>query len=723
MSETLRWSPSSDYFRMGCCGSFVGRSGGSRFRYLPNDKGALVRLKLVSIELRNFRSHEHLVLPFSDGITAIIGDSGSGKSSILEGVAYALYGSAAISKNVDSLLWNQAGPRDKPTVWLTVEVNGDPFVVFRTPGKAAIFAAGTQDASKSDLVGGDAAVTSHVEEHFTGMSRVEFLSTYLAMQKDLEWLGGSGGTDRQRFLSRTLGYDRIQQGQKSLRSQAQERAAVVSYLEEKQAEVPDDLEDQLSVVKERFTHHAKQCGMWTAELKRLEKRLSAAREDLEELDVLRKKNTDVALDRVKVAEAVRFNRQRLEDLDTEISESELSLGLTCTYEADVERLSDLERESVASLRVAQESEMLAISTQVELATKAEERAFQRDSVESMGPNVACMTCRQILGDRFKDVQIWLNIETGVAEAAAEEARATVLKARYKVSVCEEGHVEFAHLLSVARSSRDLTLKSEVQLRKLRFTRESHEAERCDLQNDLADLDKWLEESEYQPQAVEEASDRVRLLTDSVTTTRDGLEEHRPLRDAATIEVVKLEALAEDAEQSSQELAEAREGRLLYQTTDKALTALRGRLNDAVRPILSSLATQFVTEMTSGWFSGLELDPKYQPVLYANGEVVPAPSGGEEDIANLAVRLAVSTLISQRSGLPVSVLALDEVFGAQNEARQRLVMEGLRSLSENRFSQVILITHTLLARDAADVIVRVERESPDVPSSVTVEDMR
>ena len=60
-------------------------------------------MKLISLELQNFRQHLDSQLIFSDGVTGIIGSNGAGKSTILEAIAWALYGAPALRGNNDSL--------------------------------------------------------------------------------------------------------------------------------------------------------------------------------------------------------------------------------------------------------------------------------------------------------------------------------------------------------------------------------------------------------------------------------------------------------------------------------------------------------------------------------------------------------------------------------------------------------------------------------------------
>ncbi|PIU63258.1 hypothetical protein COS83_00885, partial [archaeon CG07_land_8_20_14_0_80_38_8] len=54
-------------------------------------------MKLNSLALKNVRSHKDSVVNFGKGINVITGKTGSGKSSILMGVDYALFGSSNYS--------------------------------------------------------------------------------------------------------------------------------------------------------------------------------------------------------------------------------------------------------------------------------------------------------------------------------------------------------------------------------------------------------------------------------------------------------------------------------------------------------------------------------------------------------------------------------------------------------------------------------------------------
>ena len=144
---------------------------------------------------------------------------------------------------------------------------------------------------------------------------------------------------------------------------------------------------------------------------------------------------------------------------------------------------------------------------------------------------------------------------------------------------------------------------------------------------------------------------------------------------------------------------------LHQELDRALTELRTELNATLRPDLSELASGFLRDLTNGRYTDLELDEDYGATLLDDGDPKAVISGGEEDVANLALRLAISQMIAERAGQPLSLLILDEIFGSLDEDRRAAVVDLLRSLAD-RFPQVILITHIDSVREGFDRVVRV-----------------
>ncbi|MEJ5173178.1 MAG: AAA family ATPase, partial [Hydrogenothermaceae bacterium] len=63
---------------------------------------------LKKLTLRNFLIHSDSVIEFNQaGITAIIGENGSGKSSIIEGIQFALFGKSSKGNKKDLIKWGR----------------------------------------------------------------------------------------------------------------------------------------------------------------------------------------------------------------------------------------------------------------------------------------------------------------------------------------------------------------------------------------------------------------------------------------------------------------------------------------------------------------------------------------------------------------------------------------------------------------------------------------
>ena len=146
-------------------------------------------------------------------------------------------------------------------------------------------------------------------------------------------------------------------------------------------------------------------------------------------------------------------------------------------------------------------------------------------------------------------------------------------------------------------------------------------------------------------------------------------------------------------------------RRLHDELDRAFGDLRTELNRDLRPEISERASQYIRDLTDGRYSGIDLDDQYNVTMLEDAIPKPVISGGEEDLANLVLRLAISEMIAERAGQAFSLLILDEVFGSLDDARRHNVVDLLRRL-QDRFEQVILITHIESVREGLDRVVSV-----------------
>jgi exonuclease SbcC len=176
------------------------------------------------------------------------------------------------------------------------------------------------------------------------------------------------------------------------------------------------------------------------------------------------------------------------------------------------------------------------------------------------------------------------------------------------------------------------------------------------------------------------------------------------------------AAGEESKRIQETVAEREGERRLHDELDRAFNEMRSQLNAELRPELSELATGFLRELMDSRTAELEIDEKYSVAILEDGVAKPVLSGGEEDIANLVLRLAVSQMIAERSGQAFSLLILDEIFGHLDESRRFNVLDLLRALGD-RFEQVILITHIEGVRDGLDNVIGVRYDAAAAASVV------
>lgn len=188
------------------------------------------------------------------------------------------------------------------------------------------------------------------------------------------------------------------------------------------------------------------------------------------------------------------------------------------------------------------------------------------------------------------------------------------------------------------------------------------------------------------------------------------------RTAAYTAKESAELAREELARAEAQLAELTRDRRLHEELDRAFGEIRTDLNQEMRPELSDRASTYIRDLTDGRYSEIELDDQYNVIVLEDAIPKPVISGGEEDLANLVLRLAISEMIAERAGQAFSLLILDEVFGSLDETRRHNVVDLLRRL-QDRFEQVILITHIETVREGLDRVVSVRYDEESGASMV------
>ena len=188
-------------------------------------------MRLNSVRLCNFRQHVDTRIAFDTGLTGIIGPNGTGKSTILEAIAWALYGMPAARGTRESIRFNRAPARSQVKVELDFDLGGHRYLVSRGLTNAELYLDGATAPIANTITG----VTELLRRRL-GMSLDEFFNTYFTGQKELSVMAAMGPSERAQFLSRVLGYEKLRTAQGLVRER---RRIIVAEAAGLRAGMPD----------------------------------------------------------------------------------------------------------------------------------------------------------------------------------------------------------------------------------------------------------------------------------------------------------------------------------------------------------------------------------------------------------------------------------------------------------------------------------------------------
>jgi DNA repair protein SbcC/Rad50 len=246
-----------------------------------------------------------------------------------------------------------------------------------------------------------------------------------------------------------------------------------------------------------------------------------------------------------------------------------------------------------------------------------------------------------------------------------------------------------------------------------------EQRRKELVDALAAVERQLADTAFTEDAFRMAEGEMRRLDKAL---QDADRDRAAARADLVVASERLAAAereeAKAIERAAQAVVVQRDFRL-HNELDRALGDLRTELNQKMRPDLEQMSGEFLGALTDGRYDEVRLDEEYNLTVLEDGEPQPVISGGEEDLSNLVLRLAVSQMIADRAGQPLELLVLDEIFGSLDETRRLSVLALLRAI-ETRFPQVVIITHIESVREAADRVLRVRYDEASGSATVAEE---
>jgi exonuclease SbcC len=456
----------------------------------------------------------------------------------------------------------------------------------------------------------------------------------------------------------------------------------------------------------------------------------------------------------------------LEGADADLREAERATQIVqqlVAMERALDPLAPIDEDATVALAEAENTRNEAGDTAAralgdhERAAVALEAAQVRvDRAAEADPSAACPTCGQPLGEGFAAYVKHVKAEATHAKAelsrakkqaeaaskakdlaqrawaaareAAERSGETAGERARLATQIETARAELA--VATAQFGGEVPDLAAMQARAQRARALSHEVSAVlaekkhgdqaakdleTLDGKLAALDRRLEaltdeadQLAFDPQAYRSAQETLSAAEEALESTQHEEREAVGALATAEKEATGLAGRLEEARQTDQRVGELRSDARYLERTAMLLDGFRDHLVARVGPELSREAESLFRELTNHEYDDLRIDEESLAIQIADGDSyfpVERFSGSETDLANLALRVAISTHLSLVSGADLGMMVLDEVFGSLDQERKDLMVRTMGRVA-GRFHQLFVITHSEQLKDQFPVAIQV-----------------
>lgn len=362
-------------------------------------------MHLNRLSLRNFKKYRRVEIEFQDGLTGIVGGNGVGKSTIVEAVAWALYGSKASTIKRDFIKNARAGENDSVEVMLGLGMGNQELSIFRSMRGKNMSPEAALEIDGHRVASGSREVDGHLEETLK-ISFQDFMKTFYARQKDLDNLLREGGSGKREYLLKLLGLDEIreksvEQIKSDLRALDSQKNRISGALEE-----IGDLEKKIESAS-RSILIARSELVRSKEYESRQTEESVRRKKDVDLQAEKRRSHDLLTERISMSDASVLEKKRIIGADeVRLKETVLSKKTLADLEPKLKRLA-IVKERIAILEPKRKEYDRLIQGSIRIGTELSglKRSLQDDEqhLESLMKEQFALEEIRILEVEYKDV--------------------------------------------------------------------------------------------------------------------------------------------------------------------------------------------------------------------------------------------------------------------------------------------------------------------------------
>lgn len=674
-------------------------------------------MKFNKIILKNIRSYENAEIEFPNGSLLLSGDIGSGKTTILLAIEYALFGLQPGQKG-SALLRNK---EDSAEVSLEMEIGGKKIVIERRLKRksktinseyAAIIIDGERvETSITELKTKILELLGYPLE-FIKKNNLLYRYTVYTPQEEMKQIILEDAETRLNLLRHIFGIDKY----KNIRENS---TLVLSYLKEeakflqgeiknleKNKEKVNSTDALITDIKNKLTLKEAEFAAKTSEKKKLES-------EAIELELKIKEREDFKRETDKVSFAISTKNDQMFSISKEIDElSKTSISesfdeIRFNMLSDAVNKKNMLIEALNSNLLEQTSQIRALENSHNDMLAQKKRIF--------GMNI-CPTCLQdvpeahkhnIMNKAEQDI-VEIKKKLGLLEGKKKELVESIEKEKLDRSLLEAEKIRLQQI----KSKQEYAEKSKTRLAELKKQEELFEKDILMLQKHLDSLKQTILEfsrfenlfrvkQEEMKRAVREEKNSEISLAESKKELEMTLKEMQFLKDTISQEELAKKKLSDNLDFS-----------------DWLSRHFLNLINYIEKSVMIRLREEF-SKLFSRWFNVLvpensfevHLDESFTPLVIQNESEMDYAflSGGERTALALAYRLALNqTINSVLSQIKTrNIIILDEPTDGFSEVQLDRVRDVINELNAE---QVIIVSHEQKIEGFVDNVIRLKKQN-------------
>ena len=673
-------------------------------------------MNIRKIVLNNIRSYRQQKIEFPEGTTLLSGDIGSGKTSILLAIEFALFGLQPGQRG-SSLLRNG---EDEGGVLIDFEINGNSITIERTlkRGKTVSqdYCAITIDGEKEET-----SVTElknrvldllDYPKEFAKKQNILYKFTVYTPQEEMKQIILEDPSTRINTLRHVFGidkYKRILENVSIITSKIREerrlKEGITANLEQDKLNLISK-ENDLETKHYNLSSVEKELFLKTEDRKKIQEEKEEISKQIEEKRSLKQEieKTKIMISNKK--ETLSNNSKRIEEINNQIIQLE-------EYSFDENKIKELEEQIL--LRKEEKRKLnednLDITSQI---TSLDIKNADNEKIKIKITNVEiCPTCLQDVNPVYKtNVINKLDSDTSKNVSTIKDLR--IEKQRISERILKT---------DADISSKEKELQ-ELNLLKIKFEGISEKKERIkELENSNKAIEKDLELLNQHTENLEKSIYELKKFDNIFTLKQNELEEALRQEKLAEIKVAELK---KEIDVFSKQIEELKEGIRKTEEVKKQLEYLSG-LEDWLskkftpliavieRNVMVKLKTEF-SRLFAEWFSmlvpeifNIQLTDDFTPIIeYQDYEISYAYlSGGERTAIALAYRLALNQVInSLLSKIKTKDLViLDEPTDGFSEQQLDKMRDVLQQLD---VKQMIIVSHEQKIEGFVENVIKLKK---------------